>query len=345
MKALVTGATGFIGARIAAALLDTGAQQVVFTGRKQPRDSQLLARGAIFLAGDLVDPEFTERATRGIDVIFHCAGLAGTWGSYEDFYRANVTATRNLLVAAKTNGARRFINISSPSIYFDFKDQLNLREGDLPRKFSNHYASTKWEAEQLVAAAHGPDFLTVSLRPRSVIGAGDQNVLPRLIRLQEKGALVEIGSGQNVVDITTVGNLVDAALLCMKAPAAAMGESYNITNGTPVKFWEFVDHVLKSAGLPTQRKRLPYAPVMALARANEFLSRLLRRKNEPSLLPIAVGVITFSMTLDISKARTRLGYSPRFSTEDGVSEFIRAIPKHTARMGPAGDSASGSKKA
>ena len=60
----------------------------------------------------------------------------------------------------------------------------------------------------------------------------------------------------------------------------------------------------------------------AAATVNEWACRLLRVKREPVLLPITVGVMCFSMTMDISKARSRLGYRPRFTTEDGIREFL-----------------------
>lgn len=322
MNILVTGATGFIGARIVDALLRDPNRKLFFTGRSTPKENNLVKQGAQFFQGDLADAEFCQKSTEGIDTIVHCAGMAGTWGAYQSYYRANVLATKNLLAAARANGANKFINISSPSIYFQFEDQLDLLESYRPAKFSNAYAQTKWEAEQLVQQAHGNDFHAVSLRPRSVIGAGDQNVLPRLIRLKQTGNLVQIGRGDNVVDITTIGNLIAAVRLCMTAPAAALGQVYNITNGTPVRFWAFVEEVLKQAGLSTDRKKLPYWPVMAAAAVNEFVSRVVDKKTEPALLPISVGIISFSMTMNIQKARKNLGYDPKLSTEDGISEFM-----------------------
>jgi len=322
MKILVTGGTGFIGGRTVGALLSQGGNEVSFTGRTPPKQTTLVDRGAKFLPGDLTDETYVKRVTQNIEAIVHCAGLAGTWGTRDEFYRGNVLPTRLLLESAKTNGVRRFVNISSPSIYFDFKDQLNLKEGDLPKKFSNEYAKTKYEAEELVKAYHSKNLLTVSLRPRSVIGAGDQNVLPRLIRLQKTGNLVQIGAGRNVVDITTIGNLIDGIFLCLKAPEAAMGEVYNITNGAPIRFWDFVDEVLKTGGQSLKRRRIPYLPVMAAAMINEKMSKVLGRKKEPALLPISVGIISFSMTLDISKAKKNLNYMPRFTTQDGIHEFF-----------------------
>ena len=322
---LVTGATGFIGARIVDALLVSGGHALSFTGRRRPRDTSLEERGARFLQGDLLDLDFCERAISGVDAVIHCAGLAGTSGQYDKYFQANVVGTENLLSAAQKNRCERFVNISSPSIYFEFKDQLDLREDYRPKKFSNAYAETKWLAEQLVQNSNSPNFHTVSLRPRSVIGAGDRNVLPRLIRLQETGSLVQIGPGKNVVDITTIGNLIHAVELCLVAPAEAMGEVYNISNGQPMEFWRFVEMVLTRAGLPTDRKRLPYWPVMGAAKLNEFIHRVIPSDKEPALLPIAVGILSFSMTMNIEKARRKLGYQPRYSTEDGVNEFFTSF--------------------
>jgi len=322
MKVLVTGWTGFIGSRLVETLLANPEYDVRFTGRKHLERSALLDRGAQFHRGDLADETFALGISKDIDAIIHCAGMAGTWGAYQDYYRANVLATKFLLEGAKANGVSRVVNVSSPSIYFDFKDQIGLKESDLPRKFSNAYARTKYEAEVLMRSHHSSDLQTISLRPRSVIGRGDQNILPRLIRLQETGHLAQIGKGRNVIDVTTIGNLIDAILLCLNAPESAMGETYNITNGVPVRFWDFVDEVLKTAGLPTKRRKLPYAPVMAAARVNEVVSRVFRRNSEPTFLPISVGVISFSMTLDISKAKNRLGFNPRHSTSDGIKEYF-----------------------
>lgn len=321
MNILITGGTGFIGSRLLEALIARNNHAISFTGRNEP--PKISAPGAKFLRGDLADEDFARRCTQSIDAVIHCAGMAGTWGPYADYYRANVLATKNLLEAAKANGVKRIINLSSPSIYFDFKDQLGLKEDYLPPKFSNAYAQTKYEGEMLMKAFHSPSLQTVSLRPRSVIGRGDQNVLPRLIRLQQTGSLVQVGSGENVVDVTTIGNLLDAIFLCLEAGPEAMGETYNITNGEPGRFWDFVDEVLRTANLPLRRKKVPYAPVMALARLNEWVNQKIGRKREPALLPISVGIISFSMTLDISKARAKLGYVPRLSNLDGIKDFFR----------------------
>lgn len=320
MRILVTGATGFIGGRTANALAEVDGHTVFATGRKsRPNHLNSLVH---YETADLSLLEDCQRLSDQIDVVIHAAGLTAVWGDYQSFFRANVETTRHLLESSRKNSVQRFINISSPSIYFDFRDQLDLKEGDLPRHFSNNYARTKYEGEQLVQSFHRPDFLTVNLRPRLVVGAGDNNVIPRMIQLQKAGLLRKVGKGEHMVDITSMGNLLSAIQLCLTAPAEAMGSVYNISNGSPLRFWDFVDQVLKGFGISTKRRSIPFWPLFGLAKTNEWVCQLLNIKKEPQILPVPVAVMNYSMTLNLDHSRQHLGYEPTISNEEGIREFV-----------------------
>jgi hypothetical protein len=320
MQILVTGATGFIGGRVAHALLQRD-HRVVVNGRDPERLTPLAAAGATARAGDLGRPDTADALLSGCEAVVHCGGLAGTWGPYTAYHRANVLATEHLLAAARRRDLRRFVNLSSASVYVAFRHQFDLGEDDLPPRFASHYARSKFAAEQRVLQAHGASLATVSLRPRFVIGAGDTNILPRVIEQARAGRLLQIGAGDHRVDVTSVDNLVDAVLLCLEAPASALGTVYNISNGQPVQFWRFVDEVLATLSLPSRRHRVPLPVAMNAARANQLVQRLLRRKSEPKLSPLKVSAMAHSMTLDISRARRQLGYQPRQSTGEAIREF------------------------
>lgn len=317
MRILVTGATGFIGQRLIARLLSYN-HQVVGTARSFSGES---FTNYTFVAADLSDRLQCDKLTENIDVVIHCAGKAGVWGTIEEYTQANVVATHNIVKSAQQNKIKRFVNISSPSIYFSFKDQFNLKETERPDKFSNFYALTKFQAEQVVQSAHSPNFLTVSLRPRGVIGAGDKNWLPRIIEMQKNKRLIQPGNGENLVDFTCVENLIDAIELCLTTDEKNMGEVYNISNGQPEKLWMVIEESLKLVGLSSKHKKVFLPLAMFVAQVSEFFHKLKKTKEEPALLPIKVAVAAYSMTLDISKASERLGYTPRQSTQEGLREF------------------------
>src|SRR5690606_15396447 len=143
-----------------------------------------------------------------------------------------------LLKAAQKYHIKRFIYISTPSIYFENKDKTQIKESDpLPLKFINHYATTKYEAEELLRETKIPHII---LRPRALIGRGDSVIMPRLIRAQAAGRLRIIGDGKNIVDMTALANVAQAIELSLFANEKALGKAYNISNGEPINLWEAV---------------------------------------------------------------------------------------------------------
>jgi len=317
MKILVTGSSGFIGQRVVQRLVSKGHQ---VTGssltpiKVQPKDHS-------FMPADLARLQSCEALVNGVEVVIHCAGKAGAWGPRSEYEIANVVATKNMLEAAEAAQVQRFINLSSPSIYFDYKNQIALKEDQIPAVFSNAYAETKYLAEELVRKANTEQFKTLSLRPRGVVGAGDRNWLPRIIGLRQANKLIQPGDGTNKVDFTSVENLVDAIELCMTTPGKNCGRAYNLTDGTSEYLWEFIEYALSLVGLDGKRMRVPTQIAMAMARLSEKYHILCRTKQEPSLLPVKVGVGAYSMTLDISDAQNLLGYAPRISSRAAAQEF------------------------
>ena len=152
-RALVTGATGGLGRHLVRALVQAG-YSVRATGRNKAIGTTLAGASVEFVAGDLSEPSLVYPLVRGADVIFHCAALSSPWGHREAFVRSNITATQNLVDAAVAERLPRLVHVSTPSIYFRYQDQLNIREdAELPRIFANHYAATKAEAENVVRQA------------------------------------------------------------------------------------------------------------------------------------------------------------------------------------------------
>lgn len=323
MKILVTGATGFLGGKIAEELAKNPEYKVIATGRNKIKLDELKSKDIEGFAGSLENQDFVDKISKDVEVIVHSAALSSPWGRYEEFYNANILSTANIIIGAKNNNVRRIVNISTPSIYFDYSDHFNINEEFLPVKFVNHYAETKYEAEKLITKAYKENGIeTLSLRPRAIVGAGDTTIMPRLLKAQEAGKLKIIGSGKNIVDVTSVTNVVDAVKLSINADKRALGESYNITNGDPIKLWELVEIVFKHLNLRLNKSHIPFAIAYNLAKALETAAKIAPGYKEPVLTCYGVGILAKSMTMNIDKAHKLLGYTPRQTNMEAVEEFV-----------------------
>lgn len=319
MKILVTGATGFLGFRIVERLAQEGLS-IVAAGRKIADNHYVDRKNVTYNLGSLEDREYVSRLFEDKpEVVINCASFSSPWGKYQTFYQSNVLSQQHMIAESEKTGVSRFIYISSPTVYYEHRNIIGVRESDpLPAKPVNHYTGTKLEAEALLQASI-LDY--VILRPRALIGRGDTVIMPRLIRAYNEGKLKIIGDGENLADLTCVGNVVQAVGCAMKAGEEALRETYSISNGSPVKLWPTINDMLEALGYERITKRIPIGIAMAAAWLMEKKS-VLTDYAEPALTCYSVGVLAYSMTLDISKARELLGYEPVQTTEEGMQEFI-----------------------
>ncbi|HSX91148.1 MAG TPA: NAD-dependent epimerase/dehydratase family protein [Pseudomonas sp.] len=322
MKILVTGASGFIGGRFARFALEQGLS-VRVNGRRAEGVAHLVKRGAEFVQGDLADPELVQRLCAGVEAVVHCAGAVGVWGRYQSFYQANVTVTENVVEACLKQKVRRLIHLSSPSIYFDGRAHVDIKEEQVPTRFSDHYGATKYLAEQKVFGAQEFGLEVLALRPRFVTGAGDTSIFPRLIEMQRKGRLAIIGNGLNKVDFTSMQNLNDALFSALLATEPALGKAYNISNGAPLPLWDVVNYVLRQMQLPPVTRHMPYGLAYAAALLNEGVCKQLPGRPEPGLFRLGVAVMAKDFSLNIDRAREYLDYDPRVSVWTALDEFCQ----------------------
>jgi nucleoside-diphosphate-sugar epimerase len=322
VRALVTGATGFLGGALARRLHGMG-WDVTALGRNREAGARLEAKGIRFVRADLSDAAAMVDACHGQEIVFHSGALSSPWGRASEFYAANVIGTENVIKGCTAHNVGRLVHVSTPSIYFAYESRLNVREDDpLPAQPINEYARTKLLAEQAVDQAHRDGLAVITIRPRAIFGPGDTTILPRLIDRLESGRLRVIGDGQNIADLTYVENVVDALIHCAESPAATLGRKYNITNGEPVKLWAMVEKLCEALDLEIPTKHISYPVADSVAGAMEAVYRLLPGQPEPPLTRYAVGVLAMSTTLDISAARRDLGYVPRISNEEGFDYFV-----------------------
>lgn len=321
MRSIVTGATGCLGLNLTKRLIKEG-HQVVALGRNQQLGGIIKEMGAEFVSIDISNLNELRKVTQGADVLFHCAALSSPWGRYKDFYQANVLGTQNVIQS--TPKECRLIHVSSPSIYFNFKEQHNIREQDgFTATPANHYIETKLHAEALIDNAFRVDGLkAVTIRPRAIFGPYDRSIIPRILQAERHGTLPIIGTGKNIIDITYVSNVVESMLLAANAPAQVLGNKYNITNDEPQTLISILELLYNALERDLRIKPIPYGLAKIIARTLEQIHRL-PFMNEPKLTRYSCGVLALGQTLNIDSAKRDLGYKPVTSIKEGMQYYAQ----------------------
>ncbi len=301
---LVTGGAGFIGSHLVEELVRRGERIRVldnFLTGKRENLTNFLSQIEL-IEGDIRDEETCLRACDGVDYVLHQAALPSVARSLEDPLTTdeiNIRGTLNLLLSARAKGVRRFIFASSSSVY---GDDLSLpkKEGREGQPLSP-YAITKLTGEyycRLFYQAFG--LSTICLRYFNIFGPRQDPlspyaaVIPSFIRCLLKGERPVIyGDGEQSRDFTFVANAVEANLLAAVAPEEASGEVFNIACGQSITV----------NGLAAE------------------INRIMGTNLEPVHAPPRPGDIRHSLA-DVSKAERLLGYQPRYSFEQGLTETI-----------------------
>ncbi len=301
---LVTGAAGFIGRSIAAALLKSGESvrgvDSFITGKR----ANLAGLEAMeFIEGDLADPAVCAKVCAGVEIVFHEAALASVPRSVADPVATNrncVDATLNVLVAARDAGVRRVIYAGSSSVYGD-TPTLPKHEEMLPNPITP-YAVAKLAGEHYMRAfARVYGLETATLRYFNVFGPFQDptshysGVLAIFCRKMLAGEQPTIyGDGEQSRDFTYIENVVSANLLAAAAPAEKVsGSMMNLATGAAV----------------------------TLNQVFEILCGLTGYRGKPAYAEARAGDIRHSLA-DIRLARERLGYTPRVDFREGIRRTV-----------------------
>lgn len=321
LLSVVTGATGFVGTHLVRALLAVGETPVRALGRDFAAFEPLARAGAEPVRADLRDHKAVVAACAGASVVYHVGALSAPWGRAADFEAVNVGGTRAVIEGCRRHNVRRLVYVSSPSVVFEGRDQVNLaNDAPFARRFVSVYSRTKKQGEDLVNAAHLRDKLEcVIVRPKAVFGPGDRALLPRLVEAARQNRLPRIGDGTNRVDLTYVENVADALRLAGRAPAAA-GNTYTITNGEPVFLWDVIEEVLRGLNISANLRPVPLRAALAAATVMEAAARVTGR--EPLLTRYTARILARTQTYDIAAARRDLGYVPRVSVAEGIARTL-----------------------
>lgn len=316
MKAIVTGGTGFLGSHLVEMLADEG-WNIIVLARNISITKPKSFKNVEFRAADISNLIELQKVFEEVDVVFHCAAFSSAWGKYDTFYRVNVKGTRNVLTCSERFKVKKLIYVSSTSVYFNYTDQLNINESQINHTFANAYAKTKYLGEQVVLDEKN-NVEVIIIRPRGIVGDGDVAIMPRIMKLAEKGFFPLLKGGEATVDITYVKNVAYALILSAKVKNLDR-EIFNISNDEPMKVKDLLGFVLKDKAV--RLVKVPYFMIFFLAWFSECVAKLINGK-EPKLTIYGVGLLAYSQTLNIDKAKKVLSYEPKYSIEYAVDRYL-----------------------
>jgi dihydroflavonol-4-reductase len=318
VKALVTGAAGFIGSNVVRALLEDGHD---VRALHLPRENVRNLRGLDVeqMAGDVTDREQMRAATRGCEVVFHLAAIYALWTKDADrMRRVNVEGTRNVLAAARAEGVRRVVHTSSIA---RFGGQGPLVQATEASEFAlgptgDAYSRSKAEAHEVaVLAAREQDVVIVA--PCGPIGPGDARPTPTgrlLVSAMKAPIIVVADTSTNFADVR---DMARAHLLA--AERGKRGETY-LLGCRDVSLVEIARMALDALG---DKKRIlvaPFAAASAAARGLRFVADRITRR-APLFTPESVRIARLGLRADCTKAVRELGM-PQSPIETAVADAM-----------------------
>lgn len=314
--ALVTGASGFVGHHLSAALAGDGRP---VRGLVRPGSAPLPSGVESASVQGLLDREGLRRALDGVDTVVHLAARVHVMEEraadpLAEFRRVNVEGTRLLLEEAEAAGVKSFVFASSVKAMGEGGEEVWTER--TPARPVDPYGVSKLEAEALVAAAAAA-LHAVSLRLPLVYGPGVKGNMLRLFHLVDRGLPIPLGAVRNCRSMAYVGNVVAAVRAVLAAPAAR-GETFLVSDGADLSTPELIRAIAAALGRPARLVPVPAGVFRAAGR----LGDLVLGRGRPRFAP-AVDRLLGSLAVDPSKLRAVCGFHPPFTPAGGLLETAR----------------------
>lgn len=311
MKALITGATGFIGSHLAERLLKLG-YDVSCLVRNTSGIRWLEDLDIHLIRGDLTDKDLLVHSVKGVDYIFHIAGVTKTI-QREEFYFSNSRITEMLIETVVENNpdVRRFIYMSSLSAFGPWTDCAIPTENETPHPVSD-YGKSKLLGEQAVLRYSDKVAVTI-LRPCAVYGPRDKEFF-LIFKLVNNRLLPYWGEGR--LSLIYIEDLIESIVLASNEEKA-IGKTYFISDGMVYSNSAVIDEIASSLGVRVNRIMVPRFLLLPIGFFSEIISKIMR--NQSMINSDKMKEIRHShWVCDISRAKKDLKFTPRIGLKKGI---------------------------
>lgn len=305
MKVLITGGTGFVGARLVGRLRSDGGHHPVASVRSA-------ATGMVvgtFVSGEIGPATSWQNGLTGVDVVVHCAARVHVMDDnaadpLEAFRHVNVEGTLNLARQAAAAGVRRFIFISSVKVNGEATQPGKpFTANDVPAPV-DPYGISKREAEQgLLELGQDSSMEIVIIRPVLVYGPGVKANFLSMIQWLYKGIPLPLGATSNRRSLVALDNLVDLIVTCIDHPGAA-GQIFLVSDGEDLSTTQLLQRMAQALG--KQARLLPVPSWILVVSATVLGKRAIAQR------------LCGSLQVDISKTCSVLGWTPPLSVDDAL---------------------------
>ena len=308
MNFLVTGAGGFVGQMLCDTLVKNGDH---VTAILRSDKTNVIASNVIYKNLD-ANSNF-DNTLKSIDVVIHLAGRAHVLNDaaadvYKAYAEVNIEATKNLALHAAASGVKRFIFLSSVKVNGERTKNHAFNEHNKPNP-EDDYGKTKLEAECVLAyIAAESKMEVVIIRPPLIYGKGVKANFKNLIKLCQLKLPLPFGAIQNKRSMVYIENLIDFIVVCSSHPLAS-GEIFLISDDNDVSTSELIQSIRKALSKSSLLISIPSAWII-------FALKLIGKESIANRL-------CGDLQVDISKAKTLLGWKPPFTFEQGIKNTIQ----------------------
>lgn len=315
MNILITGGTGFLGSRLAKALVKKGHNVTILARLK---DTRLERIGAKFVLGSVLDTDAVSSAVRGKNIVYHLA--ANLDESDPDMYGTNVFGTKNVVDACRKYKVKRMIFSSSIGVLGYTNSPATEK---MPYNPSTFYEKSKADAEKIVQKGNIPYTIM-----RMTILLGPNRFWEQIFRAAEKNYPM-IGSGNNFWHIVYVDDAVDALILATNKKAE--NRIYNIANSDPHTYKETYFSICDALEIPRPKTRVPLWLANLAALMHETKCRLRGKRPNVTRMRASIARLVRNRIVNIDKAKKELGYEPKYGLEKGIATTVKTLMQKPVR--------------
>ncbi|ACL03733.1 NAD-dependent epimerase/dehydratase [Desulfatibacillum aliphaticivorans] len=319
-KALITGATGFIGGALLKENLARGNEVRAFHLPDDPEIGVLDQPGVEKFAGDITDLDSVVQAAKGVDVIFHCAAIVSDWAPESLFQKVMVGGAENVCKAALEAGVSRLVDISTNDV-FGTSEEVVMDETFSLSPWGEPYPDYKIKAEELVWKYYQEHGLPATMvYPCWVYGEGDKTFVPLLADAIINREML-FWRKDALVWPTYIENLTDLLMLIAE-DERAVGNGYLVHDGESDTLRNFSKKIALALEVKPPALRIPYPAAYGAAVVMERVWKLLKKTDRPLLTTYTVKNLGSRLRFSIEKAKQDLGWTPKISYNEGFEKTM-----------------------